>query len=339
MKLAVLRAMKAVGLFALARQLTRRGVRVLCYHGTWLGGEGFPGDAMFMKAATFEARLDLIQRLGYPVVPLAQAVGMLRGETQGPDWATVITIDDGWYSTYRDMLPALRRRGLPATLYVDTRNLLSGVPVPHVMARYLKRLVGEGYAGRAAEGEAAASAERSWRDVLRFDVDPSERIAAALEFAGAHGIDGADYRDRRVFGYMTPDELATAHRDGLDVQLHSHSHDLDDYGEARMAAEIGQNRAHLAEILGGEPTARQFFCYPSGRYDRSVGPVLDRLGVRSSTTLEPRIAYRGVDLQFLPRLADGEQVSPIELEADLCGIGDLMRGVRDLVKRALRPGR
>jgi peptidoglycan/xylan/chitin deacetylase (PgdA/CDA1 family) len=332
-KIALLAFLKLIGLFALARRLSRRGVRVLCYHGVWLGQDRFPGDSLFMRSATFEAHLDLIIRLGYPVIPLAEAVEILAGTRAGRDGAVVITIDDGWYSTWHGMLPALKERGLPATLYVDTRNLTSGVPVPHVMARYLKRLVAAGLAGHPVPPGQTDAADRAWAEVTQYAQPPAERIAAAMTLARLHGVAPGPYRTGRVFDYMTPAELAAAAADGLDVQLHSHSHDLADFMPGRVEAEIAENRRQLAEILDRPPADFAYFCYPSGQYDRTVGPVLSRLGVRGSTTLEHRIAYPGLDVQFIPRLLDGEQVSMWELEADLAGVGDLVRGFRDWLGR------
>ena len=47
-KLALLRVMQRLGLFALARRLTRRGVRILAYHGVWLGAEGYAVKVFFL---------------------------------------------------------------------------------------------------------------------------------------------------------------------------------------------------------------------------------------------------------------------------------------------------
>ena len=140
-KLALLHAARALGAFALTRRATRRAVRILCYHGTWrvpasVTG-GFLGDGMFMQPETFASRLAFLRGRGYAVVTLDQAIAGLRGEIRLPPNAVAITIDDGWYGTYADMLPALERFSMPATLYCDTAQLQSGLPVAHVMARWI----------------------------------------------------------------------------------------------------------------------------------------------------------------------------------------------------------
>ncbi|MEA2757070.1 MAG: hypothetical protein QOJ54_3359 [Aliidongia sp.] len=316
-KHATLWVMRALGLFALARWRSRRGVRILCYHGAWRGDEEFPGDSMFMRPGTFQARLDTLARLGYPVIPLDQAVAGLAGTARLPPAAVVLTIDDGWYSFYSDMLPALRRRDLPATLYVDTGHLLSRRPVPHVMARYFTLIAGR---------DEPVAADRS--------TDLDTRLDHAQTLGTRLGIDVGRYGANRVFEYMTPEELALAAANGLDVQLHTHGHTMGDFGADIVAAEIGRNRDALSRILAADAASLRHFCYPSGVHDRAVGPTLAALGIASATTTEAGIAYRGMDRFFLPRLLDGENLTPLEFEAELAGIGDLLRAVAAIWRKA-----
>ena len=78
---------------------TAKGVRVLCYHGVWMGDRSFAGDCMFVGAETFGKRLDLLADAGYPVLRLDDAAAALREGRALPAGATVITIDDGWFGT------------------------------------------------------------------------------------------------------------------------------------------------------------------------------------------------------------------------------------------------
>jgi peptidoglycan/xylan/chitin deacetylase (PgdA/CDA1 family) len=318
-KLALLRAAKAAGGFAVARRLTRRGVRILCYHGTWRADDGFRGDAMFMRPDTFRRRLATIRRLGYPVVTLEQAVAALRGETSLADGSVAITIDDGWYGTYADMLPELRRQNMPATLYCDSAHVQSRMPVPHVMARWLRRTTGGKPISFDAEQALSAAVDRS----TTADV----RMAATRRFADLAGIDTMPYESTRAFDYMTPDELRDAASNGLDVQLHSHNHTLGDLSAEVVTAEISANRAALANMLS-DGRARRHFCYPSGECSEASAAVLSGLDVRSATTTEQGIAWRGMNPWLLPRLLDGEQMTTLGFESELSGFSDILRGLR-----------
>ena len=73
-------------------------------------------------------------------------------------------------------------------------------------------------------------------------------------------------------------ELATT---DIDIQLHTHRHELPLDREA-MEREIREN-AEVLEPIAGSP--REHFCYPSGRYELSQLPWLEKLGVRTATTV------------------------------------------------------
>lgn len=70
-------------------------------------------------SAAFAEQLDYLRDHGYNVIPLDVLVEHLKGNGGPlPPKAVVITIDDGWACAYDTMLPMLRQRGLPFTLFV-----------------------------------------------------------------------------------------------------------------------------------------------------------------------------------------------------------------------------
>ncbi len=90
-------------------------IPILCYH-------RFGGAAgkMSVSPDTFAAQLDWLARNDYRVIRLSQLTGFLQGREALPQRSVVITIDDGYESTYRHALPALRKHNFPATLFVYT---------------------------------------------------------------------------------------------------------------------------------------------------------------------------------------------------------------------------
>lgn len=329
MKLVAYRVARSIGLFGLARRCTRNSVRILCYHGVWRGGGAFAGDAMFISGATFQQRLETLRRLGYPVIGLGAAVGKLKGAWSKLDCPVVITIDDGWYSTFADMVPPLRAAGMPATLYCDTRNLLSGHSVPHVMARYLRSVHGIASDDREAE---------LFAETQDLGASTADRLDAVRRWAEHAGLDLGRYEADKVFRYMDPEQLAALAAEGLiDIQLHTHSHSLKDFSEANMSEEITANREALTSILG-RAVPLVHFAYPSGRYDARCGEILGRLGVETATTCDQALAAPGANLHYLPRLLDGEQVDEVEFEAELSGFADFVRRAGRAVRRLRHPG-
>lgn len=321
-KLKVLAAAKCAGLFARARQRSTRAIRILCYHGIWLGDDAFAGDAMFMHAPVFIRRLELIREWGYPVISLREAVDALKHRLTLPPNSIVITIDDGWYGTYAHMLPALQRQSMPATLYCDTANLESGRIIPNVFARYLIPIA---VANPTKHRAPDAACEKLRQQALDMTCDYDARLHAANELANRLDIDMSHYRDARAFQYMTKAELQDAHRLGLDVELHTHNHTLHDMSEASIAREILQNRASLSATLGRSADTFTHFCYPSGRANVSAARIMNGLGLASSTTTQQGLAWPNVNHHLIPRLLDNENLSELEFEAELSGFADVLR--------------
>ena len=327
LKVAILFILKMVGVYALARVWHRKRPRILCYHGVWLADDGFRGDSMFMTAATFERRLNFLLRRSFNVIALDQAVDGLAGNVPLPDDAVAITIDDGWYSTYAKMLPALKLRGLPATIYCDTGNLLAGGAVPNVAARYLHAI------------HAASMHARDLDDALERatyqGLDREAKWRALQPLVKLLRVDFAAYEKARVFHYMTPEELRQASDGGFDFQLHTHTHNLHGFEPRLVEQEIETNRAVLSRLTGRPAESFRHFCYPSGEYAASIRPILQRLRIISATVLDSRIASASDDPLFLPRILDGEHMTELEFEAALCGVSDLLRGVMRAVRRRL----
>jgi peptidoglycan/xylan/chitin deacetylase (PgdA/CDA1 family) len=304
--------LKQTGAFALAGWLTRKKIRILCYHGVWIGEPLFAGDSMFMSRPTFAGRLDLLIRQQYCVTTLTNALAGLCGPRP-----VVLTIDDGWQGAASSMLSELGRRNLTALIYCDTENLVLGGTIPHVAAGYLRKLDDGPRPSREVEVHFLAACDRS--------LSPEERLQAVKNLAELVGVDPARLLESRMFAYMSPRELRDAHATGFEVGLHTHTHNLGSFSAAEVEREIGQNRATLAAILGVPERSLVHFCYPSGIWVDGIDSQLAALGIATATTLEPFLASTDQNRFFLPRIVDGEQLSALEFEAELAGVGHCFR--------------
>ena len=343
MKIVVFRLAKALGLFALSRWLTRRGLRILCYHGIWLG-EGHYGNFLFMSPEVFAGRMAFLTRAGYPVLSLDEAVARLKSRSLPPG-ATAITIDDGWHGSYRHMLPVLEAHGLPATIYVTTYYAQRQYPVFNLVVRYLLdraeveeldlAALGVPGGGRVALGSADARAKAGETIVAHGSgqLDGAGRHAFGARLAAALGLSYDALVEQKVFHLMSFAEIADAVRRGHDIQLHSHRHRIPLDDPAGLAQEISENRA-LLEAITQKPL--QHFCYPSGIYEKALWPQLEALGIASATTIEQGLNFAGAPPLGLKRLLDGQEVQPIEFEAELCGFVELARRLRRPLHRLLK---
>ena len=103
-------------------------IPILLYHSISLTPP--PVIAPFtVTPSDFERQLDLVAAGGFSVLTVSAYANSLTGREPLPPRPLVITFDDGFADFYETALPALRERGLRATLYVPTA-LLRGSPEP-----------------------------------------------------------------------------------------------------------------------------------------------------------------------------------------------------------------
>jgi peptidoglycan/xylan/chitin deacetylase (PgdA/CDA1 family) len=90
-------------------------VAVLGYHDF---SETDRETAMRIRTSKFRKQMEAIRQLGLPVIPMADFAAWKNGTKDIPAKAVVITIDDGWISTYTDAYPILKEFGYPFTIYL-----------------------------------------------------------------------------------------------------------------------------------------------------------------------------------------------------------------------------
>jgi len=329
----ILHAARACGLFAAARALTAGRLRILGYHGIALADEWAFQPMLFMRPATFRARLERLARGAYPVLSLAEALEQLRRGTL-PRCAVVITIDDGWFGTYRDMAPALQGRGYQATLYLATYYVEKQTQVFNVATAYALWKAGGRTLGLAdVDPRLDGSLDLSVPDQRSAAAKRLSALADSLSSAGERqtllerlyttlGLDLEQVRQQRRFAFMSAGEATELPAMGIELQLHTHRHRFPSSRHDALVDEIEANRAALGRMASGP---FRHLCYPSGEYDRSAFRQLESLGIESATTtLQGTNTQRTHPLE-LRRFLDSEEISPIRFEAELSGFLDLVR--------------
>lgn len=98
-----------VGVFSSGYQT----VPILCYHRF-----GPRKSRMIVTPEDFDAQMAYLKEHGYRVIPLADLHAFLKGQAALPQRAVVITIDDGYRSSYEMAYPILKKYGFPATFFV-----------------------------------------------------------------------------------------------------------------------------------------------------------------------------------------------------------------------------
>jgi peptidoglycan/xylan/chitin deacetylase (PgdA/CDA1 family) len=91
---------------------------VLCYHIV----ESPLDPRMEISRETFRQQMRYLAMTGYNVIPLRDLYDYVSGRKATiPHNAVVITIDDGWRSTYTEVFPEMKRRHFPFTVFVYPR--------------------------------------------------------------------------------------------------------------------------------------------------------------------------------------------------------------------------
>ena len=332
---------RRLGLFALARHITRGGLRILCYHGFELEDETGFRPKLFMRPGDFEGRMALLAAAGYPVLPLQEALDRLARGTL-PQSAVVITIDDGFHSVRAAAAPILKRFGFPATVYVTTYYVDKHAPIFRLAVGYIvafspRMRIECGPRPWLPGGELRLDNDdaraRLVDDIVEYGEQrctEDERQRICRELAALLLIDYDALRRTRLVSLMDREELLELKQFDIDVQLHTHRHRFP-LDESAATKEIADNRRAMRELVGRERF--EHFCYPSGVYDPIQWPWLSDMGIASATTCEAGLNYRDTPRFRLQRFLDDSLVSPITFEAEMSGFLEIARRCRTHIKR------
>jgi peptidoglycan/xylan/chitin deacetylase (PgdA/CDA1 family) len=335
LKRLVLRVSQDAGLFRITAHATRGGLHILCYHGTAFADEHRFLPKLFMAPDTFEQRLRTIAEQRLHVLPLDEAVNRLaHGDL--PPRAIVITIDDGFYGTYRLAWPMLQRYGFPATIYATSYYSVKEHPVFGLVIHYMLWKTSAdrldlGELGTPLRGTAGCR-DRTQRDELARTItaygetkcSEDERVALARRLGHMLGVNYDALVESRIMSLMTLTEIKTLAAAGADIQAHTHRHRFPLVTE-EAGRELDDNRNALEPAIGSR---LEHFCYPSGEWFEEQWAWLRARGFKSATTCEAGLNYCSTPPFALRRFLDGEDITQLEFEAELSGCAAVLRRAR-----------
>lgn len=334
----VLRFLKAIGCFHIARALTSRKLRIVGYHGLCKADESLVCSWLFMDAATFKSRINWLVAHDFVFLTISDAVRLMQ-EGKLPKRSVAITFDDGWQSVLSVGLPILKSAGVPATIYVSTFYVTHQEMVFSAALNYAK----------AKRGDRRFRADRPWRFMhglhkkrSRSDYDGSPAPDSTGTIKRIHvqdevlrkalrqsDISITDIENNRMFHYMNEQELAELSAAGIDVQLHTHSHRMTDIGHV-IKSEIETNQREILKATGKSAT---HFAYPCGYVTPERVEHLRKLGVKSAVTCTPGFNDAGVDLLQLRRFVDNNDMPQIVFEAEMSGLMPILRSLKSVPRK------
>ena len=244
-------------------------------------------DGCWIPLATFERQLEALIRR-YQIVRLEKALDLMwQGLLKRP--TAVLTFDDGFRNSQEVVLPALRRHGLPGTLFIATQPVRMGgvslwfARLHHAICLSTCREIqwrGAIYSLRTAAERATASS--ALQSVLK-SLEPVEVNPATDELTRLMGVEDPCTFDND-FATLDASALEALARDGLfDFGAHTCSHPILSRLPASLQRdEIEGSICDLTELTGRTP---RFFAYPNGQpsdFTLETEEILAPCGIRAA---------------------------------------------------------
>ena len=293
------------------RRLDGTRALVLMYHRVLPAGEARRDaveDGMYVTPETFGRHLDWLAA-DFRVLPLHEVVARLADGRALPPGACAITFDDGWRDNAEHALPALARRGLPATVFVVTERMGSeGAFWPDEVCRRLEPLPESERRALAARLGADRGGEPRAAVLAQLKTLPDGERERALEALRA-ATPAPPARGRELLDWDELDRLA---RGGVDVESHGATHAiLTVLADDAVRAELRTARERLRERGHGR---HGLFAYPSGAHDDRVVRIARELGHRAAVTVERGLAAAAGDPLRIPRVGLHDDISRTRAE-------------------------
>lgn len=251
--------------------------------------------AMLISRRMLEQQLDWIGRR-YRFVSLDELGSRLEsGEPfRGP--VAAVTFDDGYSDVYHNAFPMLKRKGIPAAVFVVTG--LMGTSALHIHD-HLHRLFARAFSRNGRESCELDGLLRSL-DVLLPDFaltngHPRDPIAAtcavlrSLPQVGVRQVIAAleaqvemEESAPEAHRSLSWEMISEMHRAGITIGSHTVTHAvLTNEGSGRVRDEVAGSRRELGDRLG---TNIDHIAYPDGRFDASTVRAVAASGYRFGYT-------------------------------------------------------
>jgi len=202
----------------------------------------------------------------FRLLPLSEAVARLHSRSL-PARAVCITMDDGYANNCEVALPVLRRYEAPATCFVASGFIDSGLMwndrvieavrlTPHPCLELESAQLGRHPVGSVQQRGAAINA---LLEAIKY-LEPEARLARVEQIVAACGVT----LPRNLM--MSSEQIRALDRGGVEIGGHTVTHPiLTRIDDARAREEIAEGRERLVDILRAPVRT---FAYPNGRPGR-----------------------------------------------------------------------
>jgi peptidoglycan/xylan/chitin deacetylase (PgdA/CDA1 family) len=305
----------------------RQRLLILCYHGVSYEDEHLWDGSLYVPPALLEERLQILREMQCAILPLSEAVERLYAGTL-PQRSVAVTFDDGYDDFVRVAFPILQRYRVPVTVYLPTLRCGIEYPIFQVASSYVlwkardKRITIPELDGMTVDLKTPSGRNDALRAMRNAAAGKRmlEKNAIVESVARRLGVDYDAIVQRRLLRIMSPDDVTRLAAQGVDFELHTHSHYAPRNRDA-FFQEIETNRARICQMTGTTP---RHFCYPGGGYAQEFLPWLTEARIVSATTCDPGLACQATPPLLLPRFIDTCRTNASEFRAWVSGTAEFI---------------
>lgn len=271
---------RLIGAVAMLRSALIRDLRILAYHRVLSIADDseFDFDLELVSATEeqFRGQMHLLKRR-YNPVRFGDVIESFESGKPLPPRPVIVTFDDGYDDNYRFAFPVLRELGVPATFFVSTGHIDSGLPFSydwfvHMICRseaprmQIPELgVDQPMPGTRAQRREIAT---DLLDRMKWlDAQTQEAIVGRLEteWSMPRAQGHADCRP------MTWDQLREMRAAGMEIGSHGMWHNmLAKLPHEAMDLEVTGSKATLERQLGGRIDVLSYPVGGADAYDKAV---------------------------------------------------------------------
>jgi len=324
-KKTILSVAKYSGIFSISRVVTRKKLRILCYHGFSLSDQSTFRPKLYIEKDTFQERIGHLIQKNFNFIENRDFSEYLNGQLT-KYLPVLITIDDGWKSTLDLALPVLKKHNIPHIIYFYTDCSQRAIPVVNVLLQYAfwkTPLETISYDDNIYKLKESTESDLLLKQFLSLTcgLNGDQLNGKLIDIFRILEVDYSKTREWENFRLLNQEEMEDHLQYGGSFQLHTHHH-INPLQDDLLAEELRKNR-EIVESITSLPA--EHFCYPSGVYSKDQFPLLKEMGIKSAVTCKPGLNDHKTHPYELNRFLDGENISQIEFEAEMSGFLDICR--------------
>lgn len=272
---------------------------------------------MYVSPESLDLHLEVLSRYA-TFIHLDEWLERVQAGRAVPPRACAVTFDDGWRDNYEHAFPILRRRGVPATIYLVSDLVGTQYSFwPNALLNFLSRPAGDADPSLAwPHWLSRALEELEPRAIPNRTVD-AELIDRVIEYFKARHTDAemialtreldrspAD-RGRDLMSWDEAREMASSGVIRFGSHTRRHTRLLGSLEPKQMEDEILGSRHIIEEHLGSRPRT---FCYPNGDYNEGAVNLV-RTAYLGAVTTRPGWNSPSSNVYELTRVGVHEDVS------------------------------